>query len=169
MMTAQSEVIPLKKKVFEDARGAFVKFFDQELVNGIKFEMRQQNYVHTKSKGTLRGLHYQLGEAAEAKIFRVLSGAIQLTCIDVRPESPNRGMSQSLELREIGDAYLIPRGYATGYLTLADDTVVLYMSDNDYAPDQERGICPSDPAIKIDWLIPDYSTSEKDKNWPRWS
>ncbi|MFY0628610.1 MAG: dTDP-4-dehydrorhamnose 3,5-epimerase family protein [Reichenbachiella sp.] len=160
------EIIKLKEKSFEDERGRFIKFFDEVLLSEHSFSMCQQNYVQTKSKYVLRGLHYQVNEAAEAKIFRVIEGSIQLCAVDIRPESTTYLKTTLAILKPLRDAYLIPRGFATGYLTLEPNTTVLYMSDNHYAPNQEKGIRPNDPRLAIAWQSEHYSLSEKDKNWP---
>lgn len=158
----------LDNKASEDGRGKFIKFFDSSLLPSDSFQMQQTNYVHTKEKMTLRGLHFQTQEFAEAKIFRVLKGAIQLGFFDTTATHPNEQSSGFVLLDQIDQAYYIPRGFATGYLTLSDDTTVLYMSDNVYAPAYENGIRPNDPCLNIDWRTEDYQTSLKDQSWPDW-
>lgn len=153
----------LKVKGSSDHRGSFRKFYDESLLEGLSFEMKQMNHVHTNQKHTLRGLHFQQGEYTEAKIFRVLSGGIQLGFFNTK-----EGHSGSVLLENIDHAYYIPRGYATGYLTLTDDTTVLYLSDNSYNPDHENGLRPNDPALTIDWMSENYQISDKDKQWPNW-
>ena len=153
----------LKVKTVSDDRGSFRKLYDESLLEGLSFDMKQMNHVHTKQKFTLRGLHFQHGECAEAKIFRVLSGAIQLGFFHTKDKH-----SGSVMLDNIDKAYYIPRGYATGYLTLEENTTVLYISDNHYTPTQENGLRPNDPILAINWKSSDYQISDKDKEWPDW-
>lgn len=153
----------LKVKASSDDRGSFRKFYDESLLEGLSFDMKQINHVHTKQKHTLRGLHFQHAEYAEAKIFRVLSGAIQLGFFNTKS-----GHSGSVVLDNIDMAYYIPRGYATGYLTLKENTTVLYLSDNHYIPNQESGLRPNDPILAIDWKNRNYQISDKDNEWPNW-
>ena len=158
----------LDEKVHLDDRGAFLKCFDREIVHPQGFSVEQVNFVETHREGVFRGLHYQAGDKAEAKIFRVVAGSIQLVCFDTRVDSASFGETGSLILSEPAKAVLVPRGYATGYLTLAADTSVLYMADAPYCPEAERGVSVLDPALRITLEIPDPLLSEKDANWPPW-
>ncbi|WP_422361705.1 dTDP-4-dehydrorhamnose 3,5-epimerase family protein [Reichenbachiella sp.] len=157
------DILLLKSKGASDERGSFRKFFDESLLESVSFEIKQINHVETKAAHTLRGLHYQTGDHAEGKIFRVLNGSIQLGFFDTTSEK-----SGSLILDDVDKAYYVPRGYATGYLTLSRNTTVFYMSDNSYAPSHESGLRPNDPILRIDWLNKTYHQSEKDKSWPNW-
>ena len=129
------------------------------------YTVRQINYVVSVEKHTLRGLHYQQGEAAESKIFRVVKGSAQIAFADVRPDSPTYKTATTLVLDSPKQAIAIPRGFATGYCTLTDNTTMLYSSDNDYDISTEAGLLWNDPKLKIDWLVENPILSEKDKAW----
>ena len=151
---------------FEDERGVFLKVLatDNEFLN--KYTVRQINHVVSVDKHTLRGLHYQQGESAESKIFRVVKGAAQVAFVDVRAQSDSYLEATTILLEHPKQAVAIPRGFATGYCTLADNTTVLYTSDNDYNIQAEAGLLWSDPDLNINWVEKDPILSEKDKAWP---
>jgi dTDP-4-dehydrorhamnose 3,5-epimerase len=163
------DIFLLDQKSSSDERGEFIKFFDDGLIRGKSFVMKQQNFVTSLQAGTFRGLHFQEGARAEAKIFRTLQGKMQLVFFDTRPASPTFQQSGSVILTDPAQAVFIPRGYATGYLTLEPDTQVLYMSDEEYAPEAERGISILDPLIQHELEIEAPILSDKDSNWPDWS
>ncbi|MDB5263112.1 MAG: dTDP-4-dehydrorhamnose 3,5-epimerase [Adhaeribacter sp.] len=150
---------------FEDERGIFLKVFntDNDFMNA--YVVRQINYVTSVEKNTLRGLHYQRGEHAESKIFRVINGAAQVAFVDVRTDSPTYLQATTLVLNNPKQAIAIPRGFATGYCTLADNTVMLYLADNDYNVSTEAGLLWNDPKLNIDWLVDEPILSGKDKAW----
>jgi dTDP-4-dehydrorhamnose 3,5-epimerase len=149
----------------EDSRGAFLKIFaaDNDILRN--YTVRQINYVTSVQKHTLRGLHYQQGEFAEGKIFRAVNGAAQVAFVDVRPDSTSYLQAQTIILEDPRQAVVIPRGFATGYCTLADITIMLYLSDNDYNLNSESGLRWDDPKLHIDWLVQEPILSEKDKGW----
>lgn len=151
---------------FKDDRGSFIKIYDTALSIPEQFEVKQANFVENPVAGTLRGLHYQAGEHAEAKIFRCLKGKIQLAYIDLRKSSSTYLKSGSCLLEYPEEALYVPRGFATGYAVLHSDSLVLYLSDNHYVPGSERGIRWSDPILKIGWQISSPVVSSKDQAWP---
>lgn len=155
----------LESNYFNDERGGFLKVFssDNELLN--KYTVRQINHVVSVEKHTLRGLHYQQGGAAESKIFRVVQGAAQVAFVDVRPASDSYLQATTVLLDHPKMAIAIPRGFATGYCTLSDNTTVLYTSDNDYNIKAEAGLLWNDPKLRINWMTKDPILSEKDKAW----
>lgn len=163
------DIFFLEQKSASDERGNFIKFFDKALVRQQPFAMKQQNFVTSLRAGTFRGLHFQEGARAEAKIFRTLRGRMQLVFFDTRPGSPTFQQSGSIILAGPTKAIFIPKGYATGYLTLEPDTQVLYMSDEEYAPEAERGISILDPLIKVELEIEEPILSDKDSSWPGWA
>lgn len=153
-----SEVMHFKIPKFSDDRGAFNKLFSNVWLSD--YRIKQVNLV-TSHKAVLRGLHYQQGEAAEAKLFTVLNGRIQLAWLDV-----STGTCGSEIINAEENAVFIPRGYATGYLVLEENTTVLYYSDNDYTPEAEAGVRWNDPVMAgISWQISNPVVSEKDLNW----
>ncbi|GAB3536699.1 dTDP-4-dehydrorhamnose 3,5-epimerase [Pontibacter brevis] len=158
--------ISFESNFFEDERGVFLKVFNTDNAFLNNYTVRQINHVVTVEKHTLRGLHYQQGEAAEAKIFRVVQGAAQIAFVDVRPASATYLQASTVLLDHARLAISIPRGFATGYLTLMDNTAVLYTADNDYNIQAEAGLLWSDPKLEIDWAEKNPILSEKDKAWP---
>lgn len=163
--TILKEVKVLKSPSFQDQRGGFMKLFnglDEQLKH---YAIEQVNYVQNKQKDILRGLHYQKGEFAESKFFRALRGRVQLAFADLRPTSATYLEAATVILQQPDMGVLVPRGFATGYLTLEEDTDVLYYSDNIYNPDTEGGIRWNDSMFKIQWLSFNPSLSAKDENW----
>ncbi|MCP4440190.1 MAG: dTDP-4-keto-6-deoxy-D-glucose epimerase [Aureispira sp.] len=159
------DVKVLQSPNFQDQRGGFFKLFnglDEHLKH---YAIEQVNYVQNKQKGILRGLHYQKGDYAESKFFRALKGKIQLAFADLRPKSPTYLKATTFTLGQPDMGVLIPRGFATGYLTLEDDSDVLYYSDNIYKPETEGGIRWNDPKFKLQWLSFKPNLSAKDQNW----
>lgn len=164
------DVILIKPKVFGDSRGFFMETFKKSEFekNGIKNDFIQDN--HSKSqKGVLRGLHYQAGKDAQAKIVRCVKGRIFDVAVDIRPNSKTFGQYVKVELSEENKNMLfIPRGFAHGFVALSDNVEILYKADNEYAPQSDRGILWCDKDLNIDWEI-DFEPllSEKDKNQPK--
>jgi len=160
-------VLLLETPVFSDDRGSFIKFADVRLNEIRPYEQRQLNYVVNNKRFTCRGLHYQRGEFSESKIFRILQGSVQLVLFNVDSTNPFYRSTYSLTIDHPKLAVWVPRGFATGYCTLADSTAVLYSSDNDYNPEAEAGIRWNDPLVRLDGLTADkLLISEKDMNWP---
>jgi len=161
----------LKPKIYKDSRGGFFESFNkQKLEDNLKIELNfvQDNHSVSK-KGVLRGLHYQIGEMAQAKIVRVVSGSVQDVIVDIRPESQTYGQHLSMELNAQDRTMIfLPRGMAHGFLALEAHTEFLYKCDNYYHPDSERGIRYDDPSIGISWQLPseDLILSEKDRSLP---
>jgi dTDP-4-dehydrorhamnose 3,5-epimerase len=119
--------------------------------------------------GVLRGLHYQKGGYAQAKLVRVIKGKVLDVAVDIRKSSPTFGQHIMVELSEENKRqFFIPRGFAHGFLVLSDEAVFTYKVDNVYAPQQEAGIRWNDPDLNIQWPInqKDVVTSEKDLNAP---
>jgi len=163
--TLLGDVQVLKSPAFFDERGGFIKLFNQQAPVLEQYEIKQVNFVQNKKKNILRGLHYQTGPFAESKFFRVLDGRIQLAFVDLRqaPFGPLKAGTITLDSPDIG--VLIPRGFATGYLTLEENTNVLYYSDNVYEPSAEQGLRWNDPLFKLQWLTFKPDLSQKDKAW----
>ncbi len=162
------DVILIKPKVFGDERGFFMETYkklDFEKA-GINGEFIQDN--HSKSKyGVLRGLHFQRGPYAQAKIVRCVRGVIYDVAVDLRKNSPRFGKHVGVILSEFNKYQLyIPRGFAHGFAVLSDVAEVVYKVDNVYAPDHEGGLIWNDPDVGIKWPIENPILSEKDKKWP---
>ena len=121
------------------------------------------------TRGVLRGLHYQIGEAAQAKLVRVLKGEVLDVVVDIRPDSPTYGQHYSVLLSAENQQQLyVPRGFAHGYIVLSEEAIFFYKCDNFYAKDQEGGIRYNDPQLNIDWMLPpeELILSEKDQGLP---
>jgi dTDP-4-dehydrorhamnose 3,5-epimerase len=119
----------------------------------------------SRDKYTLRGMHYQLGDAAEVKLVRCIGGALWDAILDLRPGSATFGQSFGAELS--GDnrrLMYVPRGFAHGFLTLTEDVEALYLVSTFYAPDLERGVRWNDPRFTIHWPAQPRVISEKDRN-----
>ena len=162
------DVILIKPKVFEDERGFFMETYkklDFEKA-GIKGDFVQDN--HSKSKyGVLRGLHFQKGPYAQAKIVRCIRGVIYDVAVDLRKNSPTFGEYVGVLLSEYNKYMLYtPRGFAHGFVVLSDVGEVVYKVDNIYAPDYEGGLIWNDPDVNIQWPIEDPIVSPKDQKWP---
>jgi dTDP-4-dehydrorhamnose 3,5-epimerase len=169
--TAIPEVKIIIPGVFGDARGYFFESWNQDKYAeaGINCNWVQDN--ESKSVfGVLRGLHYQAAPYAQAKLVRVIRGAVLDVAVDIRKGSPTFGKYTAVELSEENKYQLfIPRGFAHGFAVLSEEAVFAYKCDNTYMPSHERGIAFNDPAIGIDWKVglDKYILSEKDHKNPR--
>ena len=157
--------------VFKDDRGHFFEsynksVFEEGIGHSVDFVQDNQSFSH---KGVLRGLHYQKGSAAQAKLVRVVAGEVLDIVVDIRPDSPTFGrhISTQLSAKQSNMIY-IPKGMAHGFLALEDNTVFVYKCDNFYNKEAERGILYNDPALAIAWGISEESLniSDKDLNLP---
>lgn len=155
--------------VFGDARGFFMESWSQRAFEeaGFCYSFVQDNHSASAMKGTLRGIHFQRGEKAQAKLVRCVRGAVVDTAVDLRPASPTYGQYVMVELSaENKRQLLIPRGFGYAFLTLTDDVEFLYKADNFYAPEADGGIRWNDPELGIDWGVSDPILSEKDRTAP---
>tara|TARA_B100000809_G_scaffold96015_1_gene94602 strand:+ start:163 stop:729 length:567 start_codon:yes stop_codon:yes gene_type:complete len=154
---------------YEDERGFFARVFCESEFQemGLSSEFIQVNNSLTGSKGTIRGMHYQLEPSAEVKIVRCIRGSLYDAIIDLRPDSSSFckwfGSELSAENRQM---MYVPKGFAHGFLTLEDNTETFYFASNSYSPDLERGIRFDDPYFGIEWPIPVTESSQKDKSCP---
>jgi dTDP-4-dehydrorhamnose 3,5-epimerase len=151
-----------------DERGFFARVFcaDEFAGQGLETRVVQANLSFNARRGTLRGMHYQLPPAGEAKLVRCIRGAIYDVIIDLRPESPTYLRHFGVELSaENHRALYIPQQFAHGFQTLADETEVLYLVSEFYTPAYERGLRYDDPAFGIDWPLPISVISAKDAAW----
>ena len=152
-----------------DDRGFFARTFDRAIFAeaGLEAVVEQANLSYNHRAGTLRGMHYQLPPATEAKLVRCTAGAILDVVVDVRPGSPTRLQHVAVELSaENRRALYVPPMFAHGYLTLTDGAEVVYQVSEAYTPGVERGLRYDDPALGIDWPLPVAVISEKDAAWP---
>ncbi len=168
--TPLEDVFLLKPDVFTDERGYFFESYNQKTfrTHGIHTRFVQDNEALSQ-KGVLRGLHYQTGNSAQAKLVRVVRGSVYDVIVDIRDESPTYGKWYGVELNaENRFQLLVPRGFAHGYLVLRNDTVFSYKCDAFYDRASEGGIRYDDPTLKIDWPAVDtpYLVSQKDQLLP---
>ena len=167
--TSIPDVWILEPRVFEDARGYFMETWREEDFNramGHEVHFVQDNQSMS-SRGVLRGLHYQKGDASQAKLVRVLQGAVVDVAVDLRQDSSTFGQHVLVELSAENKRQLfIPRGFAHGFQVLSETAVFTYKVDNRYAPETECSIRYDDPTIGIQWPIlgDEVLLSEKDLN-----
>ena len=162
------DVILIKPKMYKDNRGFFMETFKASRFAdaGINAEFIQDNQSRSV-KGVLRGLHYQLPPAAQAKLVRCLTGKIFDVAVDIRKNSATFGQWVGAELSaETGEMLYIPEGFAHGFLTLSETADVMYKVSGNYSPQHERGIIWNDAQIGIDWPETDVLLSEKDEMNP---
>lgn len=152
-----------------DARGGFVRTFCAEEFAraGISFSVVQSNVSVNAAAGTLRGMHYQCAPHAEDKLILCTSGAFYDVIVDLRRDSPTFRRWKGFTLRADRPGMLyIPRGFAHGFQTLADQTNVLYYMGSAYAPGSARGFRFDDPMIGVQWPLAVTRISEKDLSYP---
>lgn len=167
--TALDGVCIIEPKVFGDYRGYFMETYSTKVFHelGIDTVFVQDNQSYTKEKGTLRGIHFQNGPMAQAKLVRVVKGAVLDVAVDLRKGSPTYKKWVSVELTaENKKMFYIPRGFGHGFVTLSDDVEFVYKVDNLYSKECDRGLRFNDPDIGVEWEIDNPILSEKDKTSP---
>lgn len=168
--TAIPEVVILEPRVFGDARGYFFESWSQREFDAAVRPVRfVQDNESMSSYGVLRGLHFQKGEHAQSKLVRVNKGRVLDVAVDIRRGSPTFGKHVAVELNAEDHRQLfIPRGFAHGFSVLSEVAVFQYKCDNFYAPEAEGAVIWNDPALGIDWRIPekDILLSDKDRRHP---
>ncbi len=153
----------------EDERGFLARTFceNEFSANGLNTRWPQCNLTLTKSRGMIRGLHFQLSPRAEIKLVRCAAGAIFDVAVDVRPNSPTFRKWEGFELNSQNRRMLyIPGGFAHGFQCLADNSEVFYQMSEFFFADLSRGVRWNDPTVAIKWPLPDPTLSERDKNLP---
>ncbi|MDR1663962.1 MAG: dTDP-4-dehydrorhamnose 3,5-epimerase [Clostridiales bacterium] len=156
----------VERKPFKDERGWFTRIVDvAELKEaGMYADFVQINLCQSYKKGTVRGLHSQVGDAAEDKLVSCIRGAVFDVCVDVRPQSPTYGQYVGEVLSEDNNRMLyVPKGCAHGYMSITDDSMALYFVSQFYTPKAEKGYRFDDPFFNIKWPVePPYIVSAKD-------
>lgn len=162
--TEIKDLVIIEPTVFEDSRGFFLESYNYNDFKEIGIDNIFIQDNHSKSsKGVLRGLHFQKGEFAQAKLVRVLKGAVLDIAVDLREDSQTFGKYVTIELSEENKRmFFIPRGFAHGFLTLKDNTEFFYKCDNFYAPQAEDGLIWNDDDLKIEWNFKKYNINEKE-------
>lgn len=169
--TALEQCVIIEPTVFNDSRGYFFESFNQSTFNtligqSVTFVQDNESY---STKGVLRGLHFQKGEWAQAKLVRVVKGRVLDVAVDIRKDSPTYGQHISVELTEDNKKQLfVPRGFAHGFVVLSDTAIFSYKCDNYYNKEAEGGIIYNDTTLNIDWELPIETLiiSEKDAILP---
>jgi dTDP-4-dehydrorhamnose 3,5-epimerase len=159
----------IEPEKINDRRGYFARLWcKRELQqHGLKSDLAQMNAGFSHQKGTLRGLHFQKGPAAEVKIVRCARGAMFDVIVDLRTESPTYKRWFGVELNdENGRMLYVPEGFAQGYVTLMDNTEMNYHTSEFYNSDAAFGVRYDDPEFGILWPLAATVISEQDRNWP---
>ncbi len=166
--TKLKDLFVIEPEQYQDHRGKFLRIFCENEFSEINFQKKivQINQSSTKLKGLIRGMHFQYPPKAEIKIVRCIKGSIFDVALDLRKNSYTflkwRGETLS---EENAKSYYIPEGFAHGFQTLEEDTVLLYLHTEFYNPKYEGGIRYNDPIVKIEWPLEIEEVSERDKNF----
>ena len=161
----------LKPKILKDERGYFMESFNEKIFQegiGKKTTFVQDNQSFS-TRGVLRGLHYQCGQHAQAKLVRVLQGEVLDVAVDLRPDSQTYGQYEAVLLSaENQTQFFVPRGFAHGFLVLSETATFFYKCDNFYNKESEGGLIYDDETVNINWNFPihDLIISDKDKVLP---
>ena len=169
--TKLKDCFVIEPKIISDQRGYFMESYNQDtfqkgIGQEINFVQDNQSY---STRGVLRGLHYQTGQHAQAKVVRVLQGEVLDIAVDIRPESETYGHYEAVILSgENHKQFFIPRGFAHGFLVLSETATFFYKCDNLYNKESEGGVIYNDKSIDIDWGFSpkDLIISEKDEQLP---
>ena len=170
--TEIEDLFIIEPQVFGDNRGWFMESWSQKKMEeaGLFYNFVQDNHSFSALKGTLRGLHFQKGSSSQAKLVRCVRGAVLDVAVDLRKNSKTYKKWVGCILSEENKKqFLIPRGFAHGFLTLTDNVEFVYKADNYYDPQADRNIIWNDEEINIDWGIENPILSEKDKKAPKLS
>ncbi|MHB2209105.1 dTDP-4-dehydrorhamnose 3,5-epimerase [Methylobacterium sp. CM6257] len=175
MDVIETEIPDVKRVVlkrFGDARGWFSETFRADTMarGGITAVFVQDNQSFSAPQGTIRGLHFQIAPRAQAKLIRVLQGAILDVAVDIRSDSPTYGKFVAVTLdAEKGEQLFIPHGFAHGFCTLTPDVMVAYKVDDYYSPEHDRALAWNDPEIGIPWPVSGEAAilSDKDRRAPK--
>ena len=167
--TSLKGVYVIEPQIFGDERGWFMESWSERKMAeaGINVNFVQDNQSFSATKGTLRGLHYQLNPMCQAKLMRCSRGEMLDVAVDIRKGSPQYGKWVAVKLTAENKKQLfIPRGFAHGFITLTDNVEVQYKADNYYAPECDGNIRWNDPDIGVDWTMEPTVLSEKDQKAP---
>ena len=170
--TEIKDLYMIEPQVFGDSRGWFMESWSQKKMEekGLFYNFVQDSHSFSEKKGTLRGLHFQKGSSSQAKLVRCVRGAVLDVAVDLRKNSKTYKKWVGCILSEENKKqFLIPRGFAHGFLTLTDNVEFVYKADNYYDPQADRNIIWNDEDINIDWGIENPILSEKDKKAPKLS
>jgi dTDP-4-dehydrorhamnose 3,5-epimerase len=166
------DVLLITPKRHGDARGFFSETYSRKTLATFGFHNSfvQDNHSMSGRRGILRGLHFQRPPFMQDKLLRVTRGAVYDVAVDIRQGSPTYGQHVAAELSaDNWSQLLVPAGFAHGFVTLTEETEVLYKVTADYAPETEGGLAWDDPDLGIDWPVPagEIITNPRDGQWPR--
>ncbi|MET0182368.1 MAG: dTDP-4-dehydrorhamnose 3,5-epimerase [Caulobacterales bacterium] len=169
--TSLPGVLIIHPKKHGDHRGFFSETFNRAALaeHGVRDDWVQDNHSYSAARGVVRGLHFQAPPFAQAKMLRVVRGAILDVAVDIRKSSPTFGKHVAVELSAENWAQLyVPAGFAHGFCTITPDAEVLYKVSAPYAPDAEGGLLWSDPALEIAWPVSqaEATVNARDAAWP---
>jgi dTDP-4-dehydrorhamnose 3,5-epimerase len=160
-------LVLLRPRRFTDARGHFAETYNEKTLAsaGISAKFVQDNQSFSAKRGTIRGLHFQLPPAAQAKLVRVLQGGVYDVAVDLRGGSPTYGrwVGETLTA-DGGEQLFVPRGFAHAFCTLEANTVVAYKVDDFYAPASDSGLIWNDPVLAIKWPVAPEEVVLSDKD-----
>ena len=160
-------VVDLDRK--DDERGFFARTFchDEFAEHGLVADYAQSSVSFNKRKGTLRGMHFQKKPHEETKLVRCTMGAIYDVIVDLRPGSPTQTRWFGIELSAVNrKALYVPKGFAHGFITLADESEVLYQISTQFHPESAAGVRWNDPAFTIEWPLEAVVMSGRDRSYP---
>jgi len=167
--TGFAGLMVLQPRLFADHRGIFVKTFHENLFRelGIAFTPREE-YYSTSSKDVVRGMHFQLPPAAHAKLVYCVQGRVLDVVLDMRRNSATYGKVFQRELNAVSrESLFVPMGFAHGFLSLADDSLMVYKTDTVHSPAHDVGIAWN--SFGFDWPVVQPILSERDSKFPSWS
>jgi dTDP-4-dehydrorhamnose 3,5-epimerase len=170
-LLANPDVKLLRPPCFGDERGWFRETWKQSALAtaGIDVEFTQDNEAWSGKRGTVRGLHFQRAPYAQAKLIRCVIGQVLDVAVDLRAHSPHFGKAVTAVLTaEGGEQLFVPQGFAHGYCTLSENTLVAYKVSGQYRPESEAGLLWNDPALAIEWPVTGAGAvlKDKDRAWP---
>lgn len=171
-LSSVNEAVSISRQALGDSRGWFSRLLDVEdfLPSHRKFDIVNINNSFSKFKGTLRGLHWQIGSSAEAKLVRCIQGSVLDIIVDVRKDSPTFGSNATFVLDAAsGELAYVPRGCAHGVFSLTDNAEIIYASDRPYVQSAERGMRWNDPFVNLSLPFQPSILSQKDSSWPAFS
>ncbi len=172
LKTDLQDVYILEPKVFGDSRGWFMESWSERTMEeaGLHYKFVQDNHSYSEQKNTLRGLHFQKGDAAQAKLVRCVRGAVRDIVVDMREGSPTYKQWIAIELSaENNRQLLIPRGFLHGFVTLTDRVEFMYKADNFYNYEADRTVLWNDEELKVNWGVENPTISDKDLKAPKLS
>ena len=165
--TKFKDLLIIKYKKNQDERGFFSKLYDEKEFKKINIsKIIQINFSENFKKGTLRGMHYQKKPYEEEKIIKCISGSVYDVVIDLRKNSKTYLMTFSYNLKNDNTLIFIPRGFAHGFQSLENNTLLMYLHGNIYRPKHQRGILFDSKIFNINWPIKKKIISQRDKNFP---